>query len=39
MNMSDLNWQNYLLSKSNELKQMGCHGMFLDTIWNDGQEA
>jgi len=39
MNMSDINWQNYLLSKSNELNQMGCHGMFLDTIWNDGQEA
>lgn len=39
MNMSDINWQNYLINKSNDLKKMGCNGMFLDTIWNNWQEA
>lgn len=39
MDMSNLKWQNYLLKKSNELKQMWCNWMFLDTIWNDWQEA
>lgn len=39
MNMANLKWQNYLLQKSNQLKQMWCNWMFLDTIWNDWQEA
>ena len=39
MNMSSPLWQDYLLKEERKLKAMGCHGLFLDTIWQDGQEA
>lgn len=39
MDMSNLLWQDYLVKKEGELKTMGCDGLFLDTIWQDGQEV
>ena len=37
--MSNVTWQKYLLASAQKLKSMGCNGLFLDTIWQDGQET
>lgn len=38
MNMGHEKWVNYLLKRETTLKNMWCHGIFLDTIWQDGYE-
>lgn len=39
MNMSDSNWQEYLVKEEIKLKNMWCNWLFLDTIWQDWQET
>ena len=38
IDMSNKNWQKYIISKWKELKKLWCNWLFLDTIWNDWQE-
>lgn len=38
MDMWNQNWIHYLLQKENNLKNIGCNWLFLDTIWQDGYE-
>lgn len=38
MDMSSTVWQNYLLKKEAELKNMKCSWIFLDTIWQEWQK-
>ena len=35
MNVSDPKWQTYLIQEEQELRTLGCHGLFLDTLWQD----
>lgn len=39
MNMSSVLWQDYLVKEELKLKNMGCNGVFIDTIWQDGKES
>ena len=39
MDMSSATWQQYLLTSAKKLRTLGCDGLFLDTIWQNGQET
>lgn len=39
MDMWNQTWVNYLLNEENRLKNLGCNGLFLDTIWNTWYET
>lgn len=39
MNMSDEKWQNYLVQKAQNLKNLWCNGLFIDTIWQSDQQS
>lgn len=38
MDMWNQKWIDYVLQKQTDLKILGCDGLFLDTIWQDGYE-
>ena len=38
MDVANPLWQRYLLGQEAQRKALGCHGLFLDTIWQEGQE-
>lgn len=37
--MSSVAWQQYLLTSAQKIRFLGCDGLFLDTIWQTGQET
>lgn len=39
MDMGNTTWQKYLLASAQKIRSLGCNGLFLDTIWQDGQET